>query len=508
VAGWPSLGRVEDRRLAQALRDGDALALAEIYDFYAPRLFDYCHALLRDQDLAADALHDSLIATREHIGKLREPERFRSWIYAIVRNECLRQLADPDRPQQRHEAPEQSEDAFLDAEERQRREETRQLVHSALAGMAARHREAVDLSARHDLSAEELAGVLGISSQQATELVAQARDDLDNSLAAAIIARTGRGDCPSVAALVDEDEWPLPTEVCRKLIRHIESCPVCRERRKRKVSTNRLMQVLPVAAMPSDLRMAVLSLAEAPDQHENRLRIAQRAEPFDVWGWPTSLERRSQPARKESRRGEGERSSHLLPAIAVAACVMLVIGAIFLLTSGGDSDGSKNLNNKVPGGVAAAPSDSTSDFPSPSDSVEPSPTKTKHSPSPTPTKKTPTPTPTKAPPKPPAPPTHKPPTHKPPAAGKLSVSSSCDMGSGDSCSITLRANGGAVTWSASSSGPVSLSKSSGTIPKGGSFTVTVSQSDGSCPALGPNSTTVSFSPTGSTSVTWTCGILG
>lgn len=310
MAGWPSLGRVEDRRLAQSLRDGDATALAEIYDFYAPRLFDYCHALLRDQDMAADALHDSLIATQEHIGKLREPERFRSWVYAIVRNECLRQLADPERPEQRHGAPEQNEDAFLDAEERQRLEETRQLVHSALAGMAARHREAIDLSARHDLSAEELGGVLGISSQQATELVAQARDDLDSSLAAAIIARTGRGDCPSVAALVDENEWPLPSDVARKLIRHIESCPVCRDRRKRKVSTNRLMQVLPVAAIPSDLRMAVLSLADAPDQHENRTRIAQRAEPFDVWGWPTSLERRAQPA----PQGPARRRHVLAPA--------------------------------------------------------------------------------------------------------------------------------------------------------------------------------------------------
>jgi RNA polymerase sigma factor (sigma-70 family) len=502
VAGWPSLGRVEDRRLAQALRDGDPSSLAEIYDFYAPRLFDYSHALLRDQDLAADALHDSLIATQQHIGKLREPERFRSWIYAIVRNECLRQLGDPDRPQQRHEAPEQNEDAFLDAEERQRLDETRQLVHSALAGMAARHREAVDLSARHDLSAEELAGVLGISSQQATELVAQSRDDLDNSLAAAIIARSGRGDCPSVAALVDEDEWPLPPEVCRKLIRHIESCPVCRDRRKRKVSTNRLMQVLPVAAIPSDLRMAVLSLAEAPDHHEHRVRIAQRAEPFDVWGWPTSLERRAQASRKESR-GDGT-TSHLLPVIAVAACVALVIGAIFLLTGGGP-DGSKNANNKFPGGIAAGPSDSPSDdFPSPSDSVEPSPTETTPSPSPTPTKHTPTPTPTTHRPVPPPPPTRKP-SPKPPAPGTLSADG-CDMNLQDTCRITLSASGGTVKWSLADSGGLTITPSNGTVPKGGTKKVTATRPSGLCP--GNTSATVSFSPSASATVQWTCPIIG
>ncbi len=499
MAGWPSLGRVEDRRLAQALRDGDALALAEIYDFYAPRLFDYCHALLRDQDLAADALHDSLIATKQHIGKLREPERFRSWVYAIVRNECLRQLADPDRPEQRHEAPEQSEDAFLDAEERQRLEETRQLVHSALAGMAARHREAVDLSARHDLAAEELAGVLGISSQQATELVAQARDDLDNSLAAAIIARTGRGDCPSVAALVAEDEWPLPPEVCRKLMRHIESCPVCRDRRKRKVSTNRLMQVLPVAAIPSDLRMAVLSLAEAPDQHENRQRIAQRAEPFDVWGWPTSLERRAQPARKEKRDRGG--TPLMWPAVGAAACVLLVVGAIFLLTRG-DSGGSKNAGDKAPGAVAAAPSDSASDFPSPEDSALPSPTKhKKRPPSPTPTSNTPTPAPTTRRPNPPAPPTHRPPTHRPPApVGTLSASGCTMTATQPSCAITITAHGGTVHWSVASSGGVSAS-GSGTLTDGQSTTVSASKPS---PCTG-SSGTVSFSPGGSATVNYTCG---
>jgi RNA polymerase sigma factor (sigma-70 family) len=493
VAGWPSLGRVEDRRLAQALRDGDPTALAEIYDFYAPRLFDYGHALLRDQDLAADALHDSLIATQEHIAKLREPERFRSWLYSIVRNECLRLLGDPDRPEQRHEAPEQPEDAFLDAEERQRLEDTRQLVHSALAGLSARQREAVDLSARHDLSAEELAGVLGVSTQQATELVAQARDGLDNAFAAAIIARTGREDCPSVAALVDENEWPLPPDVCRKLVRHMESCPTCRGR-KRKVSTNRLMQVLPIAAIPSDLRMAVLALAEAPDQHENRTRIAQRAEPFDVWGWPTSLDR-AKPAREERSGG-----TPLWPVIGAAACVLLVVGAIFLLTGGGG--GSKPTGNKSPANVAVGGGDSPSEDPSPSDSVEPSPSESSTSPSPKPTTRTPTPTPSATRPRPPAPrPSHKP-THKPPAAGTLNVSGCTMSVNDDSCSITITAVGGPVHWSVVNSAGVSASGSD-TLGKGQSTTVTAYKPS---PCTG-TSGTVSFSPNGTASVSYTC-ILG
>jgi RNA polymerase sigma factor (sigma-70 family) len=476
--------------LAQALRTGETTALPEIYDFYAPRLFDYAHALLRDEDLAADAIHDSLIATQEHIAKLREPERFRSWLYAIVRNECLRLLAEPER-RQGHEAAERPDDAFIDAEERQRRDENRRLVLSALGGLAGRHREAIDLSARHDLSAEELASVVGKSSQQATELVADAREELETALAAAIIARTGRSDCPSVAALVDQYQWPLSAEVCRKLIRHIESCPTCRERRKRKVSTTRLMQILPAAAMPSDLRMAVLSLAQAGDQHENRTRIAQRAEPFDVWGWPTSLDRVRVP------RAQNRTTPRLWPAVGAAACVVAVVGAIFFVTTGGSS---KPLADPSPGDAGPTAAVDPSDFPSPSDSVMPTPP----TPTPTPTPKqsshTPTPKPSTHRPPPPPPPTHRP-SPKPTPPGTLAVSG-CSMDIGDdSCSITVTAQGGPVTWSVRSADSGLSASGGGKLKKGESTTIEVHR-DSPCPGSG--SGLVGFSPGGSATVTWTC----
>jgi hypothetical protein len=237
--------------------------------------------------------------------------------------------------------------------------------------------------------------------------------------------------------------------------------------------------------------MAVLSLAEAPDQHENRLGIAQRAEPFDVWGWPTSLDRRARPARKEKDR-EGGVAPRLWPVLGAAACVFLVIGAIFLLTSGG---GSKTAGNKAP---EAAPSDSASDFPSPSDSVEPSPTKTKHSPSPTPTTHSPTPAPTTHRPAPP-PPTPKP-TPKPPKPGTLSVTG-CTIDSGDhTCGITLTAVGGPVNWHVTSADGVSASGGDTSLKKGQSTMVTATKPS---PCTGTGGT-VSFSPKGTATVQYGC----
>ncbi|WP_460339304.1 RNA polymerase sigma factor [Actinoallomurus acanthiterrae] len=484
--------------MAQELRAGDATALAQIYDVYAPRLFDYCHALLRDENLAAYALHDSLIAALVHIDKLREPERFRSWLYALVRNECLRLLRDPETPPERHAAAEEADDTFLDADERRRRLETRRLVQSALAGLPGRHREAVDLAVRHELSAEELTGVLGVSAQQAIELVAESRDELEDALAAAVIARTGRGDCPSVAALADEHEWPLPPEVSRKLVRHTASCPTCRERRTRKVSTNRFLQVLPVAALPSGLRDAVLSLAAAPDRHETRTHLAQRAEPFDAWGWPANAER-VRPAHEDERRGVPP----LWPAVGAAACVLLVAGAIFLVTGGSSSRHSSGDPRRPAAAGTAGPSDSPSADGSP-DSPDPTSTSTTPTPTPTRTSRTPTPAPSRTRPRATPRPTRSRPPTTTPTPGTLVVAST---GVGDSRTVTLTARGGTVRWSASRGQYVTVAgPTGGRLAAGQSAVLSVTADTASACAASPpvEKSGVSFSPNGAVTLSWTC----
>ncbi|RFU38472.1 sigma-70 family RNA polymerase sigma factor, partial [Actinomadura logoneensis] len=184
VSGWPTLDRLDDERLARSLArsgahvlsgppPGDATAplpaadtdaLARLVDAYAARLFDYCHALLRDQDQAARALHAALLAAYAHAGRLADPAAFRAWLYALVRNECVRRLRDPRRPAERREAPE-VEDLFLDEADRARRLATRRLVHAALGGLRGSEREALDLLLRHGLDDAEVGAVLDLPAE-------------------------------------------------------------------------------------------------------------------------------------------------------------------------------------------------------------------------------------------------------------------------------------------------------------------------------------------------------
>ncbi|TDC78356.1 sigma-70 family RNA polymerase sigma factor [Actinomadura sp. 7K507] len=488
VSGWPSLDRADDERLARSLVDGEPSALIQVMDRYAARLYDYCHAMLRDQDQAAGALHDALIAAYAHVSGMREPDRFRGWLYALVRNECMRRLRDPDRPAERHEAPE-VEDGFLDDAELAQRLEARQLVHSALTGLRGREREALDLLLRHGLDAAEVGGVLGMNAQEATDLTGDAHARLDGALAAAYIARNG-GDCPGAAAIVEGGGLPLPPPVARSLIHHIETCPACAARRDRSVSAARLLQVMPVAMMPTDLRGLVMATATDPALAPDLADIAYRAEPFDAWGWPVIVDRTAAKA----SRGRGAPRALWPVLAAVAAVVLIVAGAFFIMpdSSGGRSDaqGSPGPSTSAPGSSLPSETEEPSESPTPTESETPTVT-------PTPTTTTPSPRRTRRPPSR----SSRPEPTLSQRAGTLSVGGCTISGPGPGrCSLPVSARGGTVRWAVTGASNGLSAAGGGTLASGQSAVVSVS---GTCSPPG-GSGTVSFSTGDQATVTLSC----
>jgi RNA polymerase sigma factor (sigma-70 family) len=468
VAAWPSIDRAADQRLAQSLYAGDPQALPEIYDSYAPRLFDYCHVLLRDQEAAALALHDSLITVQERIGRLPDARLFRGWLYAVTRDECLRRRAHAELPAERHRAPEAS---GIEADEA-----TRRLVHAALLVLSGAQREALDLSLRHELDPHELAEVLGVTPHEASVHVAQARHDLDDAFAAVVVAATGREDCPSVAALAGPPDTPLDTETCGKLARHIASCPVCGSRGSRKVATARLLNAMPTAALPSELRARVLATASAPELADLRETIAMRADP------PPEPEPAPEPERAGPR---------LWPIFAAVACVLVIVCGVFLLLPGSDQ---KKTSGQQP---IAAPSDSSPSDGFPSDSAAPEPS-TGDTPSPKPSRSSRTPTPT---PHTTKPHSHRPKPSTPQRPGTLAVSG-CHMSGTRHCSVTVTAKGGPVDWQVTGTSGSIRASGGGSLSAGQSDSVTVTRTDNFC--FGSGSGSVTFDSGASASITWSC----
>jgi RNA polymerase sigma factor (sigma-70 family) len=309
---------VDGPTVVDLLVAGDPRGLAAIYDNYADRLFAYCVSLLHDHDAAADVVHDTLLIARERAGQLRDPERLRPWLYAIARNECLRALRDRRRTAGLDETNDVTDES-VDLDAALRSEELRELVWTAAASLNPGEREVLELSVRHGLDGADLADALGVSGNHASALLSRARTQLERALSALVLARTGRNDCPDLDAMLGDWEGRLTPLLRKRLVRHVERCPICGEQRKLKVSAGALLAGVPFLFAPAALRRRVLRDAADLQLVASWAALAERAGPWRPDGFPVS-------ASAHRRRMIVVWSS----AAGVAAIVLLVVGLLVL----------------------------------------------------------------------------------------------------------------------------------------------------------------------------------
>jgi RNA polymerase sigma factor (sigma-70 family) len=166
--------------------------LTEAYDRYADPLYKYCVALLGEPAEAADAVQDTFVIAAARAAArlvdLREPYRFRAWLYAVARNECQR-ITRPGRPVfASAQAPDVTAGA-ADVPEDAERARLRGLLDAATRGLTPDEREVIELELRQGLAVAEVAAVVGVSRTQANALASRARKHLEACLGAVVVAR-------------------------------------------------------------------------------------------------------------------------------------------------------------------------------------------------------------------------------------------------------------------------------------------------------------------------------
>lgn len=75
--------------LAQPAKRADEALLRELYERYAPRVYDRCRYLLRDDEEARDAMHDVFIKVQKNLGAFRGDASPLTWMTRIATNHCL-----------------------------------------------------------------------------------------------------------------------------------------------------------------------------------------------------------------------------------------------------------------------------------------------------------------------------------------------------------------------------------------------------------------------------------
>jgi RNA polymerase sigma factor (sigma-70 family) len=279
---------VEGLGIVEAIRAGDPSGLAAAYDQYGDRLYGYCWSLLKDRESAADALHDTFLVASQRIDQLRDAERFRAWLYAIARNECMRQLRLRRRSVALEEASEVSDES-VDLDAGPRELEMRALVRDAAAGLSPKDREVLELAIRHDLDPGELAATLQVSQSHARALLSRVREQLERALGAVLVARDRRNDCPELAAILAGWEGQMTVLLRKRANRHMETCSICSESRRRLVSAPSLLSMLsPLPLPPLDLRGRILHDAFDPNLVAYRAQLSDRAGRMYSDGFPRS----------------------------------------------------------------------------------------------------------------------------------------------------------------------------------------------------------------------------
>ena len=337
---------MRDSEVVAAIVAGNPEGLAEAYDRYASPLYTYCRSLLREPADAADAVQDTFVIAASRLAELRDRNRLRPWLYAVARNECHRRLrartVQVTTPLD--EMPDVT-DTSADVSGEAERDELRTLLRSAVRGLNSGEQDLIELQLRQGLDAAEIAAVLGVSRNHAHALLSRARDQLEISLGALLVARSGRDDCAALNTMLADWDGQLNVLMRKRINRHIENCPVCAERKKRELAPALLLGLAPLAALstgavPPGLREQVLRLASSntPDAAAHRASVAQRTAPFGHHGFPKPLD----PPKSswwQTRSGQA----------AAAAAAAAVVAALTLLAVALASSGSGH-----PGGGAAA----------------------------------------------------------------------------------------------------------------------------------------------------------
>lgn len=77
-----------ERALVELARDGDEEAFVTLIRMSGDRLLMVAFRILRDVDLAEDAVQQTIVSAWHELPRLRDPDRFAGWLYRMLVNNC------------------------------------------------------------------------------------------------------------------------------------------------------------------------------------------------------------------------------------------------------------------------------------------------------------------------------------------------------------------------------------------------------------------------------------
>ena len=388
-------GAVGDAALVAAALAGDGGAFATLFDSWFDRCFDVAFRIVRNRDVAAEVAQEVFLAAWRDLAALRDHAAFGGWVLRASRNRALNRLGKERRSVALGEeatttavdAVAASPDAAADALSGTGAD----LLWAATAALGERDASILDLHLRHGLAAPELAEALGVTANNAHQLLFRLKAKLGDAIRSFVLWHDGRPSCPELQDVLHRGGLgAFGPDAAKIAQRHAETCEGCGERQRSALAPEVLFAGVPLVLAGPQLRAKVISalsdegLALGPDvprtpapSHDADTTIDK-----DTGGSEPDTDNqddnRSAPhpsnmaANEEPSAGNSRRRRRIL---ALAAALMLLAGGAALSSRGDDR---RSLTD-VPAAASLAISPTTSSLVGPSSTsrvaAEPSTTK-------------------------------------------------------------------------------------------------------------------------------------
>ena len=176
-----------DAELARALIEGQVDAFDEFVARFRTRIFQYSYLMCGHREDAEEVAQDTLLQAFENFATLREPERIRSWVFRIARNVCLmkrrRSVFAPDHELSLENylasngevSGHQIADAGILPYDEVLRSEMNAVMKTAMQSLPPSFRSVILLRDMEELSTEETADILGVTTDVVKQRLHRAR---------------------------------------------------------------------------------------------------------------------------------------------------------------------------------------------------------------------------------------------------------------------------------------------------------------------------------------------
>jgi len=157
----PSGLREDEREAVEACQRGEREAFDRLVERFQRDIYRLCYRYVNNHEDANDVAQEVFLKAYRAIRRFRGDSSFSTWLYRIAVNTCLNFRSSRKAPSS--ELSETLADGRRGALEQIEREEKAQRVREAIRHLPEKQRATLILRMYHDLSMDEIAGVMGSS---------------------------------------------------------------------------------------------------------------------------------------------------------------------------------------------------------------------------------------------------------------------------------------------------------------------------------------------------------